>query len=67
MYIQTKSYDELINLASNKEELIASIPAIQPVSNKNLKRMVSGYGMRIDPFLKVRRMHYGLDFSFVIS
>ena len=63
MYIQTKSYDELINLASNKEELIAKIPAIQPVSNKNLQRMASGYGMRIDPFLKVRRMHYGLDFS----
>ena len=63
MYIQTKSYDELINLATNKEELIASIPAIQPVSNKNLKRMASGYGMRIDPFLKVKRMHYGLDFS----
>ena len=63
MYIQTKSYDELINLATNKEELIASIPAIQPVSNKNLKRMASGYGMRIDPFLKVKRMHYGIDFS----
>lgn len=63
MYIQTKSYDELINLATNKEELIASIPAIQPVSNKNLKRMASGFGMRIDPFLKVKRMHYGLDFS----
>tara|TARA_B110000881_G_C18502941_1_gene477920 strand:+ start:120 stop:1106 length:987 start_codon:yes stop_codon:yes gene_type:complete len=63
MYIQTKSYDELIGLANNKEELIASIPAIQPVSNENLIRMASGYGMRIDPFLKVKRMHYGVDFS----
>ena len=63
LYIQTKSYDELLDMANNKEELVASIPAIQPVSNKDLKRLASGYGTRIDPFLKVKRMHYGLDFS----
>ena len=44
MYIQTKSYDELIELANNKEKLLASIPAIQPISNKNLRRISSGYG-----------------------
>ena len=63
LYIQTKSYDELFNMANNKEDLIAAIPAIQPIYNKDLRRVASGYGMRIDPFLKVRRMHYGLDFS----
>ena len=63
LYIQTKSYDELLDMANNKEELVAAIPAIQPVSNKDLKRRSSGYGSRIDPFLKVRRMHYGQDFS----
>ena len=63
MYIQTKSYDELIDLANNKEKLLASIPAIQPVSNKNLKRISSGFGRRIDPYLKVKRMHWGIDFS----
>ena len=63
LYIQTKSYDELLDMANNKEELVATIPAIQPVSNKDLKRVASGYGNRIDPFLKVKRMHYGLDFS----
>ena len=63
MYIQTKSYDELIELANNKEKLLASIPAIQPVSNKNLKRISSGFGRRIDPYLKVKRMHWGIDFS----
>ncbi len=63
LYIQTKSYDELIDMANNKEELVATIPAIQPVSNKDLKRVASGFGTRIDPFLKVKRMHYGLDFS----
>ena len=63
MYIQTKSYDELIELANKKEELLAAIPAIQPVSNKNLKRISSGYGRRSDPYLKVIRMHWGIDFS----
>ncbi|MDG2342030.1 MAG: M23 family metallopeptidase [Cytophagales bacterium] len=63
LYIQTKSYDELLDMANNKEELVATIPAIQPVSNKDLKRVASGFGNRIDPFLKVKRMHYGLDFS----
>ena len=63
LYIQTKSYDELLDMANNKEELVATIPAIQPVSNKDLKRVASGFGTRIDPFLKVKRMHYGLDFS----
>ena len=63
LYIQTKSYDELFGMANNKENLIAAIPAIQPIYKKDLRRVASGYGMRIDPFLKVRRMHYGLDFS----
>lgn len=63
MYIQTKSYDDLIEMASNKEEFLKSIPAIQPISNKELKRLSSGYGIRIHPILKVRKMHPGIDFS----
>ena len=63
MYIQTKSYDEILELAENKEALYSALPAIQPVSNKELKRLSSGYGMRTDPILKVRKMHYGVDFS----
>jgi murein DD-endopeptidase MepM/ murein hydrolase activator NlpD len=63
MYIQTKSYDEIMDLASRKDELYRSIPAIQPVSNKDLRRFSSGFGMRPDPILKVRKMHYGSDFS----
>ncbi|MFT5570515.1 MAG: murein DD-endopeptidase MepM/ murein hydrolase activator NlpD, partial [Cyclobacteriaceae bacterium] len=63
MYIQTKSYDDIIDLAKDKEEMLASLPAIQPVSNKELKRLSSGYGHRLDPMLKTRRMHWGVDFS----
>ncbi|MCB0505605.1 MAG: M23 family peptidase, partial [Cyclobacteriaceae bacterium] len=49
MYVQTKSYDELIDLALHKEEMLASIPAIQPIPNKELTRLASGFGMRIHP------------------
>ncbi|WP_224998001.1 M23 family metallopeptidase [Cesiribacter sp. SM1] len=63
MYIQTKSYDEIERMAMNKEKMWASIPAIQPISNKELNRMASGFGMRVHPIYKVRRMHAGCDFS----
>lgn len=63
LYIQSKSFDEVIDLARNKEALLAAIPAIQPVANKDLKRLASGYGYRIDPIYKVRKMHWGMDFS----
>ncbi|MBK9792557.1 MAG: M23 family metallopeptidase [Sphingobacteriales bacterium] len=62
-YVQSKSYDELAKMIKNKEEMLASIPAIQPVSNKDLKRIASGFGMRIDPVYKTPRMHTGLDFT----
>ncbi|KYG73256.1 MULTISPECIES: M23 family metallopeptidase [Roseivirga] len=63
MYIQTKSYDEVMALALDKERLYSSMPAIQPVSNKDLRRFSSGFGYRTDPIFKVKRMHYGSDFS----
>ena len=63
LYLQSKSFDEVIDLAKNKSKMLASIPAIQPVANKDLKRMASGYGYRIHPIYKTRKMHYGMDFS----
>ena len=63
MYVQTKSYDELIEMARNKELELASLPAIQPVSNEDLKRLTSGFGYRLDPILKVRKPHRGVDFA----
>ncbi|SHJ38040.1 M23 family metallopeptidase [Aquimarina spongiae] len=61
--VQSKSLDEIAALAEQKEELLATIPAIQPIQNSDLKRMASGYGWRSDPFTKARKFHYGMDFS----
>lgn len=61
--VQSKSLDEIAKLAEEKEKLLAAIPAIQPVSNEDLTRMASGYGYRTDPFTKVRKFHYGMDFT----
>lgn len=63
MYIQSKSYDEIVELAENKEKLYAAIPAIQPISNEKLIRLASGFGRRIHPVYKVKKMHTGIDFS----
>lgn len=63
LYVQSKSYDEVIELATNKEHMLASIPAIQPIPNKNLKRMASGFGYRIHPVYKTRKLHTGMDFT----
>ncbi len=60
---QVKSFDEIAGLVKNKEKLLASTPSIQPVSNKNLNRVASGFGYRIDPVYKDRRVHQGLDFT----
>ncbi len=61
--VQSKSLDEITVLAEEKEKLLTAIPAIQPVSNEDLTRMASGYGMRSDPFTKARKMHWGMDFT----
>ncbi len=63
LYVQSKSLDEIIELAEGKEKMLASIPAIQPVSKEDLTRMASGYGWRSDPFTKARKMHKGMDFT----
>lgn len=67
MVWQSKSYDEIANLIHNKEDMLASIPAIQPVANKDLKRMASGFGYRIHPVYKVKKMHEGMDFSAAVG
>jgi murein DD-endopeptidase MepM/ murein hydrolase activator NlpD len=63
LVIQSKSLDEIAKLAKDKEKLLASIPAIQPVKNEDLRQMASGFGYRSDPFTKIRKFHAGMDFS----
>jgi murein DD-endopeptidase MepM/ murein hydrolase activator NlpD len=60
---QKKSYDQVDQLVKNKEQLLAHTPAIQPVSNKDLNRIASGFGYRIDPVYKTTKFHAGLDFA----
>lgn len=61
--VQASSFAEITEMVKNKEVLLASTPAIQPVSNKNLNRLSSGFGYRIDPVYKTTKMHAGLDFA----
>jgi murein DD-endopeptidase MepM/ murein hydrolase activator NlpD len=63
LYIQSKSFDEVVKMAKGKEKLIASIPAIMPLNNKNLKHLPSGYGWRTHPIYKTQEFHPGMDFT----
>ena len=63
VYLQSKSFDDLIELAKNKEEMLRSVPAILPIYNKDLTRTASGYGLRIHPIYKISKFHYGMDFT----
>ena len=67
IYIESKSQDDVVGLAESKEKLFAAIPAIQPVANKQLIALASGFGMRIHPIYKVKKMHTGIDFAAAIG
>jgi murein DD-endopeptidase MepM/ murein hydrolase activator NlpD len=67
IYIESKSQDDVVELAESKEKLFAAIPAIQPVANKQLIALASGFGMRIHPIYKVKKMHTGIDFAAAIG
>lgn len=67
VYIESKSQDEIVKLAEDKQKLYAAIPAIQPIANKELLALASGFGMRIHPVYKVKKMHAGIDFAAVIG
>lgn len=63
LYLQSKSFDEIIELARKKEDMLKSIPAILPISNNDLTRTASGYGLRIHPIYKITKFHAGMDFT----
>ncbi|MCW3804221.1 M23 family metallopeptidase [Plebeiibacterium marinum] len=62
-YVQSKSFDEIVELAKRNEDLLKCTPAIMPISNKDLKRTASGWGYRIHPIYKTRKFHSGMDFT----
>lgn len=62
-YIQSRSFDEVAEMAKNKERMIECVPAIQPISVRNLVRISDFYGFRKDPMSRVRTMHQGIDFA----
>ncbi|MCS6818705.1 MAG: M23 family metallopeptidase [Chitinophagales bacterium] len=63
MAIQSKSYDQIAEFIQNREQMLRSLPSIQPVINKDLTRLASGFGMRMDPIYKVPKFHEGMDFT----
>ncbi|MBG15743.1 MAG: peptidase M23 [Crocinitomicaceae bacterium] len=60
---QSRSFDEVVELTKTQEQMLKCIPSIQPISNKDLKRIASGFGMRMHPIHKIMKMHAGLDFT----
>ncbi len=63
LVVQSKSYDEIFEMIKSKSAMLSAIPAIQPVNNKDLKRMASGFGYRTDPIYKTTKFHAGMDFA----
>lgn len=63
IYVQSKSFDEIVNMAKLQKDRLQHIPSIQPVANKDLSRVASGYGTRIDPIYGTTRFHAGMDFA----
>lgn len=63
IYVQSKSYDELAKAVNSKGKMMACIPAIQPIDSRKLRGAISGFGYRMHPIYKIRKMHEGLDFA----
>ena len=63
LYIQSRSFDEVVELCRNHDQMLRCIPAIQPIANKDLRRTASGYGRRVDPVYGTTKFHEGMDFS----
>lgn len=63
LVVQSKSFDNVIEMAKNKEQILAARPAIQPVSIGDLRRFGSSFGMRMHPILKKMRPHNGIDLT----
>ncbi len=63
LYVQSRSFDEIISLVERNSEMIDCMPAIMPLKNKDLTRTASGWGYRIHPIYKIKKFHTGMDFA----
>lgn len=63
LYIQSRSFDDVVEMCKNHDKMLKCIPAIQPISNKDLRQTASGYGTRVDPIYGTLKFHAGMDFS----
>lgn len=63
LFLQSKSFDEVVELCKSQEDRLAHVPAIQPVADKDLKMLASGFGWRLDPIYNVQKHHDGMDFA----
>ena len=63
LVVQSKSLDEVASLVLRKQEMLASIPAVQPIPNEDLTQTAGGFGMRIHPIHKIPKFHAGMDFT----
>ena len=63
IYVQSKSFDDLILFATEKEDMLRSVPAIIPIATKDLTRVASGFGLRIHPYYRISKFHAGMDFT----
>ena len=61
--VQSKSFDDVYEMANNKAQMLSCIPAIMPVKDVDIYRISSHYGYRTDPFYKVQKLHSGIDFA----
>lgn len=63
MFLQSRSFDEIVELTKTQSDMISHFPAIQPIKAKDMRSLASGYGLRIDPIYNVTKFHEGMDFS----
>ncbi|MBK9147553.1 MAG: M23 family metallopeptidase [Flavobacteriales bacterium] len=63
LVVQSKSLDEVGALVLRKQEMLASIPAVQPIANDDLTQTASGFGWRMHPIHKIMKFHAGMDFT----
>lgn len=62
LYVESKSLDELYEMARNKTDRMSTMPAIMPIEKTRCK-VVSGFGYRYHPILRYRRLHSGIDMT----